>query len=243
MARKQRAAKGRIQRPRIDISKKLGSLAFFLAIPTELVVSGLSVYTLVKILQTKTTLSPEVLIITASSFIGTIGIITSTRMPWLRTFIHELKHVAMIRLTGNEFTDFHVDRKTGETGYVSFKIYEDKTHFGPFISLAPYFFPLFSLPTLIAAIVFEPYSPYLFAFLLGTTLALDLLMGLHDLHPQQTDIQQILGGRFPAYLFAGSFHLMWFLLCAIWAVGTREGYLEFGRVVADFVTACAALFS
>ena len=136
-------------------------------------------------------------------------------MPKFRTFIHELKHFILVVLSGNKVKDFHFDT---HTGHVEFAMYSNKVHFGPFIAMAPYFLPLFSLPTLIACFVFEEWNKPMLCILLGITLAADISMAYKEIHPHQTDFKKIFGGFLICALYLAGFHLMWTSLCLLWVL-------------------------
>jgi hypothetical protein len=200
---------------------RTGSIAFFIAIPSALIISFLGAATLIKLYQIPTS-REETHILFCIGFIGASSIFASTKMPTVRTFLHEVKHSIMIHITGGQVTDFQVNK---HTGHVAFKMLQDRTHFAPFIALAPYFFPLLSLPILVVCIALGQNFQALSIILLGSALAVDLVLGYQEIHPSQTDLQRIFGGIIPAYLFIGAFHLMWIIICWIWIIGGNKGFL------------------
>ncbi|MCB0343506.1 MAG: M50 family metallopeptidase [Bdellovibrionales bacterium] len=212
------------EQPEIDVSKKSGSLAFYIAIPVTIIISLSTLVTLVSLFSLGIW-RPKPWLMFLYGFVFSCGIFTGSGLVTLKTLIHELKHAAVVILTGNKLTELRVYR---DIGHVSYEMYRETTRFIPFIILAPYCFPLFSLPALIAALILEAYAPNGFACLLGAALACDLVTAYQDLHPHQSDLQRIFGGVKPTYAFIFGVNLMWFLLCMIWLVGGTTAYVYAG---------------
>ncbi len=218
-------------RQKSNVAKKIGSLAFYLAIPCGVFLSTVGIITLLTLVQ-KDGLSKEIVVVFLISFLSGLIFFASAKLAWFRTFVHELKHAAVVRLSGNKVTDFYFEE---ESGHVSYQMYADRTHFGPFICLAPYFFPLFSLPVFFICLIFNKHYQFFLIFLLGFTLAIDLVTGYQEFHPRQTDLQRIFGGLFIAFVFIGIFHCAWFLTCLLWIVGGREAFLHAGFAAATLL--------
>lgn len=216
---------------RKKLSRRLGSLAFFLAIPTCYVAGCISLITLL-FLWNRDGFQAELGVPFICGLVGTIAIFSLIRIEWLRTFVHEVKHYFVVLLSGNVVDDMVV--KSG-TGHVSYSLYESKRHFEPFIMLAPYFFPLLSLPMLIAAIVFEQNYGTLVSLLLGMALGIDLRTAWFELYPNQSDLQRIQGGFLPAALFIGGANFLWTFVCFLWVQAGLNGYLEAGALTLHFI--------
>lgn len=127
----------------------------------------------------------------------------------------------VVNLSGNKVRDFKVGKNTG---HVEYAMYQDRLHYAPLIALAPYFFPLFSLPTIIAAIFLHDQYAELTIISLGFALGLDLSFSISEIHPYQTDFQSIIGGFFTSALYLAGFYLMWTLTCLIMALFGHEAF-------------------
>jgi hypothetical protein len=154
--------------------------------------------------------------------IAVLFIAGTSKMSKTRVFIHELKHFIVVILTGNRVKDFHVDT---HTGHVAFAMYTDKVHFAPFIAMAPYFWPLLSLPMLIACLIFEDYNKAMLSIALGATLSFDLVTAYQDIHPHQTDFKQVFGGFLVCGVYLAGFHFMWTMFCLLWVLAGRSGFV------------------
>jgi len=192
------------------------SLAFLFAF-------GASIFVLITLtLGLPQTLSTLVLD-TPGNFLFLYGLIAagtvflSTSFERLKTLIHEVKHAVVVLLTGNVLRSMYVG---SGTGYVTFQLFKRKKRYAPFILLAPYFFPLLSLPLFIVILILgsEPNIDIL-KLLLGLALGTDLTTAYLELHPHQTDLRRVLGGRFISYLFLLAINVLWFLLVSLWVVG------------------------
>lgn len=144
-----------------------------------------------------------------------------------KTLIHELKHAVMVVLTGNILKGMRVSKYSGE---VKYEIYEHSLHTASLIALAPYFMPLFSFPTLVAALIFENGESLTWAVALGAALGLDLTSAFNEMRPEQTDFRKILGGFLASGCYLAGFHFMWVGVCALWLMGGRAAYIYSGRV-------------
>lgn len=232
MNRKARDFKARSFKERTRKSKTPGrrhfSIAFLIAIPGNFILGTiglLSLYTLLSRLGANS----ERWVVFATGFAAGLTIVGGTKMSTFRVFIHELKHAIMVTCTGNSIKHFKVG---SETGHVEFEMYADKLHFAPIIALAPYFFPLFSLPVLAAAVVLEGYADPIFVLALGFFLAADLSFAYTDLHPHQTDLQHVTGGTWMALLYLAATHFLWWMICLLWVAGGRSAFIYAGYTAA-----------
>lgn len=211
---------------KIDLKKRHFSLALLLAIPCSFFLAVFGLLVLITILTNypsqKTTHEP-VWGLFACGFLGTSLLTFGLRFAWLETFIHELKHAVIVILSGNRLKAFSV---SSTAGHVEYELEADELHLTPFIMLAPYYLPLFSIPTLIACIVFEGELTNYLSLALGITLALDLLTSLKELHPAQSDLKRILGGFLSAGSFIAGVLSLWTVLCLLWVANGREAYIQ-----------------
>ena len=210
--------------------KKVGGLFFLSLTPLSLLVAVVSLVNLVLIL-TSVKIDTERWGLFAIGVVAAVTIVTTMKLHKFRTFIHELKHAVMVVLTGNRLRDFHVET---HTGHVSYDIFNDKRHFAPLIVLAPYFYPILSIPVLIAGIILQPAHQEWILALLGYTLTADIIMGYQEIHSHQTDLKKIFGGFLIAGLFIVSFLFMWSVLCLLFVSTGREAYSFSWYNIIDF---------
>lgn len=219
----------RYKQPKIDTSKKSGSIAFFLALPTSFILGALAFYSTAALLVVQG-LDGQRLALFAAGCVVPIGFLSGRAPSRAKTLIHELKHAFLVVLSGNKLTEMKVAR---DLGHVSYELYESRARYGPFIILAPYFFPMFSLPALACCIVLEIFDvqPYLLLShaLLGAAVAADILSAVQEFHPHQSDLQRIWGGRVLTYLFLAGANFCWVGICALWLQSGVRGYLYAGH--------------
>lgn len=210
------------KRPKIDLKKKVGGISFFIAIPLLIIAGGCALLTVLLICSKTNSLERAPLfffgflcfLLFSFALRGTIGV-----------FLHEIKHALIVLGTGNRLQEIKVQE---DTGHVAYRLYTENLHFAPIIVLAPYFWPLFSLPALLGCLLLEKVvSLDLLSFVLGAALAVDLVSAFQDMGPQQTDFKVIRGGIVSAGLYLAAFHFFWLSFCALWTVGGREGFVLF----------------
>lgn len=171
-------------------------------------------------------LGKECLIAYSASLFSAVVIVTSTKMEKFRTIIHEIKHAVVVKLTGNKLKK--IVAESGE-GYVEYQMYKDQVHFAPLIALAPYFFPLLSLPGFICVALYDTSYPVQGALALGFLLGADICFGIGEIHPHQTDFKQVVGGAFFSKLYLVGFYILWPSLITLWVksgiTGIQHGIL------------------
>jgi hypothetical protein len=170
------------------------------------------------------------------SFLGFVFgliLIPGPNLLKFRTFIHELKHAIVVVLTGNKLKDFKVE---SGTGHVTFDLYENKISFAPAITLAPYYFPLFSCPLLCLAIFIGDSRPMLLPVMLGFALAIDIITGIEEVHPNQSDLQRIIGGFFIAVSFIVGVLFAWINICLLWILSEKSGFIYSFRLYSIFLS-------
>ncbi|MBP9838659.1 MAG: M50 family metallopeptidase [Proteobacteria bacterium] len=172
----------------------------------------------------------EVCALFAIGFIFTASIFSTSGFSRLRVLIHELRHALVVIMSGNVLKKIVVKKTEGE---VSYEMYQEKTTSGPLITLAPYCFPIFSLPVMIFAIVFEGDYRAIFSLILGGTLGIDIFTAYREIHPGQTDFKQIVGGFFASALFISGVAFFWINFCLLWVVGGRNAYLYSAGIAYD----------
>ena len=206
------------------------SIAFLIAIPGNFILGGVVFLCFAQLLLQYRFGRSEIWALFASGFISSMVLVGTAKMSRFRVLVHEIKHAVVVVLTGNSLKSIQVKENTG---HVKFGIYEHKLHFAPIISLAPYFFPLFSLPVLIVCIALDTNYIQLLSILLGASLATDISMAYTDLHPHQSDLQKVTGGPFFALLYLASAHFLWTSLCLLWLLAGRAAYVYCGYILAE----------
>lgn len=217
----------RKKKPKIDFNRRFGSFAFFFSIPVMFLGSYYILASVGEISKLAEVDHGQVALFIYGLVLAAI-ILLNIRAERLRTFIHEAKHAFVVVLCGNKVTEFRVDRGTGHVVYETEK---SKLHFEPFVILAPYYFPLLSLPALIGSL-FVPisYMP-LAAFFTGLALAIDILTNYHEFDPRQSDLQRIYGGVFASRLFIVGANIFWFAVILLWLVAGLKGFIYVGATV------------
>ncbi len=200
--------------------KKRFSFAFLLSIISNYILATVFLLTVISY-QAQYNIDIQEWYIFGIGVLGAVGLIVSSKISKFRVFIHELKHSILIGLTGNILKDFEVKEKTG---HVKYQMYQNKLHFAPLISLAPYFFPLFSLPIFIAAIFLRENYIIQSIILLGFSLGADMTFSVSEIHSHQTDFQVIYGGFLVSALYLVGFYIMWSLACMMLAIYGAESF-------------------
>ena len=216
--------------------KRHFSIAFFIAIPGNFVLGCVCLISFISLFDYYI-FDERIWALFATGFIGSLAVVGTSKIPKTRVFVHELKHAVVVLLTGNRLKNFVVDK---HTGHVEFEMYSDKVHFASIIALAPYFFPLFSLPMLIACLILENGYNLFLSLGLGLALATDISMAYVDLHPHQTDLKKVSGGFFAGLLYLAGMHFLWTTVCLLWVVAGRNAYLFTGSLFFEFMKAVAA---
>jgi hypothetical protein len=205
-------------------NQKLGSVAFYLAIPLSYFLSFLFVVSIIKIF-----LVADLSLISKGtggvffiSFIAGIISARSFKMPKFRTWLHEMKHAVMVVLTGQRLKEIHVET---HTGHVMYEGTVEHLRYGPLVILAPYYFPFFSLPLFGLLLFFEPIDRRFSAALLGFFLALDMATSYMEIDPIQSDLQRIWGGIFVAKFFVLGIQLLFLTTALLWVIAGGIGLL------------------
>jgi len=207
----------RTARPKL---RKAGGIYFLTLIPLSLLLGLVALVNLIFILIVFP-LNSTAWALFVFGFIAATSIVSTMKLHKLRTFIHELKHAVVVIFTGNRLREFHVEK---HTGHVSYDLLMSRAHFAPLIILAPYFYPILSLPCLAVCLFYEQSFPELLSILLGACLATDIVMGYQEIHSNQTDLKQIFGGFFIAGLFIVTIQFMWSCICLLWVSDGLEAY-------------------
>ena len=202
-----------------DVKKRFGSLAFYFSIPTALALTLLVVGQTFYFFQTHP-LDVSRIVIFCHSFLAGILIASTLLSERIRTLLHELKHAAVVVLSGNKVKEISVG--SGE-GHVHYEAYEDKSHLEPFVAMAPYFFPLLSLPILIGSFFIDAFYPTAALYCLGIFYGIDLATGYLEITSYQSDLKRIYGGFIATRAFLVSVNFLYLSLVLFWALSGRPG--------------------
>ena len=140
------------------------------------------------------------------SFLLGIKIFSNLKSKWLKTFIHEYKHAIAVILTGGSIKKIEVGEGEGK---VEYSIQKNKLYRAHFIKLAPYYFPLCSLPLLIYMFFLSSDQIDILIIPFGLLSGLDWSTGYGEFAPYQSDIKKTLGGKYGAAMFIFSITLFW----------------------------------
>ena len=138
------------------------------------------------------------------------------------TFLHELKHAVVSNLVGNKAKGMKIRRNSGHFQYEYTK---DTARYNAFISLAPYCFPLFTVPTLVAASWLIP-DRTVAVLLVGVALGLDLQSGWRDVGPYQTDFSDLRGGYFIGLVYVTAASVALTTLLIAWSAAGWPGVAQ-----------------
>ncbi len=134
----------------------------------------------------------------------------------LSVFLHELKHSVLSNLVGNRAKGMKVRR---DSGHFEYEFTKETGRFNPFIALAPYFFPIITLPAALVAAALLRDRETLQLCLIGFCAGADLLICLRDISPHQTDFSAIRGGFKVGLAYVVAINIILWSLLLMWAVG------------------------
>jgi hypothetical protein len=130
-------------------------------------------------------------------------------------FFHELKHSIISNLVGNRSRGMVVNQ---DSGHFEYSYTSETAPYHAFIALAPYWFPLCTIPLLLLSILVPvSASEVLVRLLVGFCFGLDLLTGLRDIHPHQTDFTNLRGGYMVGTVYITAVILFQLLVLLTWA--------------------------
>jgi hypothetical protein len=196
--------------------KKVGGLTFLISIPALFVLNCVVLNNLFSVVELAEGDSAYWLLGGVS-----LGLIIAPAFSKGRVyvFIHEVKHAILASLAGNKWKGMKVGSQNGSFEYV---FYKHTAHLNAFIFLAPYWFPIISIPVWLLCLT--NWDPQGLKLALGAALGADVYMGLKDMGPHQTDLSRIRGG----VLVAKSYILlMTTLVCSLVTIGGILGLIGF----------------
>jgi hypothetical protein len=195
------------------------SLGFFMATLANILLCPL-ILLLILVSPVRELYHEECIMAYGFGLIAAVLIVASSKIHKFRTIIHEVKHAVMIMLTGNKLKSIVAEK---HEGHVEYQMYKERLHFAPLIKLAPYFFPLFSLPMFGIAMIFDSFYAVFCSLLLGASLGADAAFGIEEIHPFQTDFKKLLGGFFISKIYLVGFYLFWSLSLTLWVRSGPDG--------------------
>ncbi len=139
---------------------------------------------------------------------------------YLSVFIHELKHSALSNLVGNKFVAFKIRRAHGHFKY---KYTKETAKFNAIISLAPYFFPIITIPGIGLVFVAYQTANYFPLLLLGFFFGNDLLLSYRDIGEHQSDLTEINGGYYVGLAYVLAMNTVITTILLAWVLQRKQG--------------------
>lgn len=146
-------------------------------------------------------------------------------------FLHEVKHSILSNLVGNRAKGMRIRRSHGHFKY---EYTQATAEYNAFISLAPYFFPLFTFPSILIAIAAAHGQHSVQVLICGVGAGLDYVLNIRDIGPHQTDFTSITGGYSVGlfYVFIMNVTIATFLLAWVMQGVFGLKYLIYGLYIA-----------
>jgi hypothetical protein len=166
--------------------KKVGGLTFLVSIPALFILNCVILNNLIPVVSATKGYSYYWLLGGVSLGLIIAPVFSEGR---IYVFIHEVKHAILASLAGNKWKGMKVGK---ESGSFEFIFYKHTAHLNAFIFLAPYWFPIISIPVWLLCLT--NWDPQGLRLALGAALGADIYMGLKDMGPHQTDLSRIRGG-------------------------------------------------
>ncbi len=155
----------------------------------------------------------------------------------LSVLLHEYKHAIVSGLVGNKWKGMKIKRDHGHFKYAYSK---DTASYNAFISLAPYYTPLFLTPALILGLIFEGTNADIALFIVGVGYGLDFLLNMRDISPIQTDFSDLTGGFKVGVLYVAAMNLCITTTLLSWIFQGSAGIKLLGYGLWSFMTHVAA---
>lgn len=127
--------------------------------------------------------------------------------------IHEFKHSVMSSLAGNKSKGMKIDRRSGHFEYEYTKATAGSN---AFIALAPYWLPVFTVPTVLVSLLFWRESHVVMVVFAGIAFGADLMLNIRDISPWQTDLTQIRGGYYVGLVYVVAMNLLVGIVLMAW---------------------------
>ena len=131
-------------------------------------------------------------------------------LEFLETFTHELIHTVVGLLFLQRIHSFTAT--DGGGGAIE---HSGRHNRNVFITLSPYFLPIYTIFFILIKLMIIESSIYIFDIIIGLTFGFHLLAMMKDIRPYQTDLQKF--GYFFSYLFVIAFLI--FMTCIVlWSI-------------------------
>lgn len=141
----------------------------------------------------------------------------------ISTLIHELKHKVLSGLVGNKAKRVTIN---GAEGAFEYEYSKETAKYNAFISLAPYFLPLFVILSI-------PFWGFRFGWgdvtrvlILSSAWAIDLTTGIRDISPHQTDFKDIVGGFRVGLFYVILMNIIIAMILSTWIAGDWSGVIK-----------------
>lgn len=203
---------------------KVGGLAFFLSLFVLIIISLLNLVILAGLLN-KESLPFWLRFLSATILGGAISSIFITGRA--SVFTHELKHAILSNLVGNKAKGMVYNR---DSGHFEYSYTKSTAHYNAFISLAPYFVPLFTIVFLLISLPFWYREHSLLVIAAGVGYGVDFVLNKRDISPRQTDFSLITGGYSIGIIYVLAINTAIFTTMGAWISGGVQGlkYLVLG---------------
>jgi hypothetical protein len=202
----------------------VGGFFFYLSVFFAFILSLINIDTLIVILEPS---HLQLVVLFASGiFLGNRLATSFIRDHWA-VFFHELKHYIPSNLVGNRSKGMKIGR---QAGHFQYQYTRSTAKYNALIALAPYWFPLFSIPFLVLPYaIFWPPHHLAHTLVVGVAFGLDLTMNLRDLSDHQSDLQAIRGGYRVGSLYVSSMNTIVATTLIAWAAKDVTGLLDLLR--------------
>lgn len=218
--------------------EKVGGLVFFLSLFFLLILNGLL------ILLVPTIFSGDHLFRNWTYFVlgSALGYVSSSLLirGRLAVFFHELNHKVLSGLLGNKPKKLKVGQ---DDGFFEYEYTKETAPYNAFISLAPYFFPLFTLFTLIIAMVNWRSVHHIAVLITGLGYGADLYLNTRTISPHQSDFSQLNGGYFVGILYVILISAAIFFFLASWVSDGAVGIAHLFKTMLQIFAALVEIFS
>jgi len=203
-------------KPKLDTSK-VGGLAFFVSLIFLGLLGVCNLLTLIRPWNGEAI--RNLALFAATLFVGfAIGAVCIRNH--LAIFIHELKHAIVANLAGNKARGWRIRRNHGHFEYSFTK---ETAAWNAFISLAPYWFPLFTIPALMVAAAGWHGNHLIMVACAGLAFGADCSLNFRDVAPHQTDFTNLRGGFTVGVAYTAVMNLTLGTILIAWVLGGREG--------------------
>lgn len=168
--------------------EKVGGLAFFMSLFALAVIATFNVFLILPLWD-----APGLKNFLWYFFGGGIGALIAHYLikGHMSVFVHEWKHWLIANLAGNKFKGLKIRSKSGHFEY-SYK--KSAAKYNAFISLAPYWVPIFTFVSLLLGLAAARPHHRIIVLIVGIGSGMDFIMNVRDIAPHQTDLSLLRGG-------------------------------------------------